>query len=161
MSSTVVSSHSPPPPSLAPLPAPPPVCRATYTPSGANFNGIAMSIPMAVLILASYSTGYLSVLDLYSGVQVRTVGKTGTGAIVGAQAEMAQVGWLCTVPWSNTTVLVPDFTNHRVTEVDFVTGLLVKVWFTGLVETYGVAATSTRMVVIAGGAGPLSHAQHV
>jgi hypothetical protein len=114
---------------------------------------------MAVFIVASYSTGYLNVLDLYTGVQLRTVGKTGTGATVGAQAEMALIGWPCTVPWSNTTVLVPDFVNHRVTEVDFVTGLLVKVWFTGVTGVLGVAATGSRIVLAAGFASTITSLQ--
>ena len=109
-----------------------------------------MSTDLGVIIATNYQTATLTVLSLLTGAQLRIVGKAGAGVTVGAQAEMGAPGWLCTCPWSSTTVLVPDYSNHRVTEIDFVTGFLVKVWFTGVTKALGVAATKTRIVVVSG-----------
>jgi hypothetical protein len=54
---------------------------------------------------------------------------------------------MCTVPWNPATVLVPDVLNGRVVEVNFITGLLVKVWLTGLDTPTCVAATDTLIAV--------------
>jgi hypothetical protein len=82
---------------------------------------------------------------------IRTFGSTGTGSTVGTAPQLSGVadtgGRLCTTPWSPSTVLVPDGGNGRVVEINFVTGLLVKVWLTGLDTPTCVAATDTLIAV--------------
>jgi hypothetical protein len=80
----------------------------------------------------------------------RTIGSTGTGSTVGAVAQASTARWTTPAPWSNSSILVPDNTLGRVTEVNVTTGLLIKVWFTGLPAVSGVAATTTRIVVTYG-----------
>jgi hypothetical protein len=117
--------------------------------------GSIASASLGIYVVGSYCAPYgLSVFDSRTRSLVRVLGVYGSGLVVGATAQMITPRWPAWAPWSTTTLLVPDSGNSRVIEVDVITGLLVKVWFTGLVETYGVAATSTRMVVTAGGAGP-------
>jgi hypothetical protein len=81
---------------------------------------------------------------------LRTLGTQGNGATLGATAEFDAGFWMTPAPWSNSRLLVPDPNLARVVEVDVVTGLLVKVWFTGMPRVTGVAATGSRIVVTYG-----------
>jgi hypothetical protein len=93
------------------------------------------------------------VSNLTTGAVIRVVGKAGVGTTVGATAEFQWPTWPGAAPWSNTTVLVGSAgnSNYRFIEVDVVSGLLVKIWFTAYNQPYGIAATASRIVVTYGG----------
>jgi hypothetical protein len=81
---------------------------------------------------------------------LRTLGTRGNGTTVGATAQFLANWWMTPAPWSNSRLLVPDCFLNRVVEVDVVTGLLVRVWFTDMPRVSGVAATGSRIVVTYG-----------
>ncbi len=89
----------------------------------------------------------LAVYNVDTRALMRVVGVPGGGSVVGNQAQIGFPRWISAAPWSTNTVLVPDSLNSRVIEVDVVTGVLVKVWLTGSVNVFGVAATGTRLAV--------------
>ncbi len=82
---------------------------------------------------------------------VRTFGATGSGSDIGQppQLSLADGGGMCLTPWSpiSTSVLVADNLNGRVVEVDFVSGVLLKVWLTGLDYPLAVAASMSVIAV--------------
>jgi hypothetical protein len=102
---------------------------------------------LSALVVAAYAPPRLLVYDTKTRALVRTVGTAGSGSTVGAVAQLTAPRWLSPSPWSNTTVLVPDLGGGRIVEVDVVTGILVKVWLSGLANPLGVAATPSRMAV--------------
>jgi hypothetical protein len=97
----------------------------------------------------------LVVTNLTTGTVIRTIGTMGLDNAVGTTAQLWWPLWPCAAPWSNTTVLVGTATSNvatdRYVEVDVVTGFLVKTWFTGLIQPYGIAATGSRIAVTHGG----------
>ncbi len=107
---------------------------------------------LGALVASDSVGGSLRVLNLtVAGLPfVRTAGVMGTGSTVGAPAQLSSALWMTPAPWSNTTILVPDPVQGRVIEVDVASGLLVKVWLTGLPAVSGVAATLSRMAVCYG-----------
>jgi hypothetical protein len=106
---------------------------------------------LGIVVTTDFSGSALRVMGLTPPfAPIRTVGVHGSGTTVGATAQLYASWWLTAAPWSNTTVLVPDSSGNRVIEMDVVTGFLVKVWFTGLPNVAGVAATSQRIAVAYG-----------
>jgi hypothetical protein len=87
---------------------------------------------------------------------VRTFGAPGSGSVLGQPPQLSLTfgGGMCLSPWtaSSSSVLVPDNANQRVVEIDFVTGLLVKVWVTGVDYPMAVAATASLIAVASHGA---------
>jgi hypothetical protein len=100
-----------------------------------------------VIVGSQYSPPRLVVYNASTGDLTNTLGSSGTGTTVGATVQFGRPRWTTTVPWSPTAVLVPDDVNDRVVEVDTVTGLLVKVWLSGVTNPFGVAATGSRIAV--------------
>jgi hypothetical protein len=79
---------------------------------------------------------------------VRTVGTSGSGSVVGGPLQLGTVRYICTLPFKTASVIMDDVGNARVTEVDVVTGFLVRVWK----PTRGSnVAASLTMVAISGG----------
>jgi hypothetical protein len=100
-----------------------------------------------VIVGSQYSPPRLVVYNASTGDLTNTLGSSGTGTTVGATVQFGRPRWTAAVPWSSTAVLVPDDVNDRVVEVDTVTGLLVKVWLSGVTNPFGVAATGSRIAV--------------
>jgi hypothetical protein len=80
---------------------------------------------------------------------MRSFGSVGSSAVVGQSFQFAASGSgkMCVTPWSGTTVLVPDTGNGRLVEVDIVSGLLVKVWITGIDQPVAAAASLSVIAV--------------
>lgn len=133
------------------------LCRVTRCvphrsslPSG-QYSGSTVLLDAGVAVVASFSSPVgLLVYSLATFSLLRTVGSAGTVATPGAPVQLGYPRWIAPAPWSTSTILVPDSSNGRVVEVDVVSGLVVKVWLTGLSNVYGVAASGTSIAVSTG-----------